>query len=150
MKPGSFLIPALLLALIVTAVAVVSCSKNSSGKPTLKLESISSPVQVNDSMRAHFRFTGGTAISNGYFWSIRHRLNILQATDTAGADTVSFQLPTFSSNTGEIYFSLPWQGYLNETATQNDTMVFKFFVQTADSTQTSDTIASPQIIILYQ
>ncbi|HLI93731.1 MAG TPA: hypothetical protein VKU83_08985 [Puia sp.] len=150
MKPGSFLMRTLLLALIVTAVIVVSCNKNSSGKPTLKLESISSPVQVNDSMRAHFKFTDGTAISNGYFWSIRHRLNLLQATDTSGSDTVSFQLPSFSANTGEIYFSLPWQGYLNETATQNDTMVFKFFVQTADSSQTSDTVTSPQIIVLYQ
>lgn len=150
MKPGSFLIPVVLLALIATVFIELSCNKTNSNKPTLKLESISSPVQVNDSMRAHFKFTGGSSISNGFFWSIRHRINQLQATDTSGGDTVTFQLPTFSGNSGEIYFSLPWQGYLNETATENDTMVFKFFVQTADSTLFSDTVTSPQVIILYQ
>jgi hypothetical protein len=153
MKPGSFLIPSLLLALIVTVLVVVSCNKNNSGKPTLSLESISTPVQVNDSMRVRFKFTGGGTISNGYLWSIRHRTNQLQATNQSGSDTVQFDLPSFSANTGEIYLSLPWQGYLNETATENDSDYFQFFVQSAtDSTanSTSDTVTTKQIIIIFQ
>ena len=152
MKPASFLIPVVLLALITTLI-VVSCSKNNSGKPTLTLESISTPVAVNDSMRVRFKFTGGNTISNGVFESIRHRLNQLQATNASGNDTVSFSLPSFSCGSGEIYFSLPWQGYLNETATQNDTLTFQFFVQSGTDTtakSTSDTVNSPQVVILYQ
>ncbi|HXD79687.1 MAG TPA: hypothetical protein VN616_17850 [Puia sp.] len=150
MKPRSFLIPVLLVALIGMTIAAESCRKTSSGTPTISLESISTPVQVNDSMRAHFKFTGGGKISNGFFWFIRTRLNQLPATNPSGADTFDFQLPSFSANSGELSFSLPWNGYLNETNTQNDTLVFKFFVQTADSTLTTDTVTSPKIIVLYQ
>lgn len=150
MKPRSFLIPALFFVFVITALVALSCKKSSSTTPALSLESISSPVQVNDSMRAHFKFTGGGTISNGVFWSIRKRLNQHPATDTSGGDTVSFQLPTFSGNSGEITFSLPWQGYLSETATENDTFVFKFYVESPDSTKTSDTVKSPQIVVLYQ
>jgi hypothetical protein len=150
MKPRSLLLPALFLVSVVTLSVALSCSKSNSGSPTLSLESISSPVQVNDSMRAHFKFTGGSIISNGFFWSIRTRQNLAPATDTSGGDTVSFQLPSFSGNSGEISFSLPWQGYLNETATQNDTFIFRFYVKSADSTKISDTVTSPKIIVLYK
>ena len=150
MKPRSILIPALFIVFVVTASVALSCKKSNSNTPTLSLESISSLVQPNDSMRAHFKFTGGGTISNGFFWSIRKRLNQDQATDTSGGDTVSFQLPTFSGNSGEITFSLPWQGYLSETAMENDTFMFKFYVKSPDSTKTSDTVISPKIIVLFQ
>jgi hypothetical protein len=150
-KPDSFLIPALLVALIATTLVVVSCSKNNSGKPSIKLESINTTVQVNDSMRVTFKFTGGGNISNANFWSIRNRINQLPPTNPSGSDTIYFQLPSFSGNSGEIYFSLPWNGYLNETATENDTFFFKFYVQSlTDSTVISDTVNSPQIVVLYQ
>ena len=147
---GSILIPAVLMALITTTLVVVSCSKNNSGKPTLSLVSINTTVQANDSLRMTFKFTGGNSISNGMMWSIRDRINQLPVTNQSGGDTVNFQLPTFSSASGQIYLSLPWQGYLNETATQNDTFFFKFYVQSADTTLTSDTVKSPQIVVLYQ
>ena len=101
-------------------------------------------------MRVTFKFTGGNQISNGVFWSIRNRTNVNQLTNQSGSDTINFTLPGFSGNSGEIYFSLPWNGYLNETATENDTFLFKFFVQNADTTLTSDTVNSPQIVVLYQ
>lgn len=149
-KFGSILIPAVLVTLITATLVVASCNKNSSGNPTLSLESINTTVQVNDSMRVKFKFTGGSQISNGYLWSIRDRTNVNQLTNQSGGDTISFPLPSFSANSGEIYFSLPWQGYLNETATENDTFLFKFYVQNADTTLTSDTVKSPQIVVLYQ
>jgi hypothetical protein len=150
MNPGSILIPALLVTLIVTMLVVVSCNKNNSGKPSISLESINTTVQANDSMRCTFKFTGGGQISNGYFWSIRIRTNVNPLTNQSGSDTINFQLPSFSGNSGEIYFSLPWNGYLNETATENDTFTFRFYVQNADTTLTSDTVNSPQIVSLYQ
>jgi len=149
MKPGSLLIPALSALLITSTIVIVSCSKNSSCESSLKLESISTIVQVNDSMRASFKFTGCKALSNGTFWSIRTRINQLPPTDSSGEDTLSLQIPAFSANSGEITFSLPWQGYLSETATENDTFVFKFFVHTPDSLS-SDTVTSPQIVVLFQ
>lgn len=149
----SFLIPATLVTLIVTTLVVISCNKNNSGKPTLSIESINTTVQANNSMRVTFKFTGGSQISNGLFWSIRNRINVNQLTNQSGSDTINFSLPAFSGNSGQIYFSLPWNGYLNETSTENDTFLFKFFVQNADTsvtTLTSDTAKSPQIIVLYQ
>jgi hypothetical protein len=149
----SFLIPATLVTLIVTTLVVISCNKNNSGKPTLSIESINTTVQANDSMRVTFKFTGGSQISNGLFWSIRNRINVNQLTNQSGSDTINFSLPAFSGNSGQIYFSLPWNGYLNETSTENDTFLFKFFVQNADTsvtTLTSDTAKSPQIVVLYQ
>jgi hypothetical protein len=151
MKLGSFLIPAVLLALITTTLVVIGCSKNNSGKPTLSLVSINTTVQAYDSLRITFKFTGGNNVSNGTLWSIRDRINQLPVTNGSGDDTVPFPLPSFSGGSGQIYLSLPWQGYLNETATQNDTLFFKFYVQEAnDSSMVSDTVYSPQIVVLYQ
>ncbi|HET6254770.1 MAG TPA: hypothetical protein VFE32_11880 [Puia sp.] len=150
MKHGSFLIPAVLLALITTTLIVISCKKSNNGKPTLSLESISNPVQVNDSLRIRFKFTGGGSITNGLLWSLRNRINQLPATNPSGGDTVYFQLPSFSGGSGEIYLSLPWQGYLNETATENDSDIFKFYVQNAVDSTTSDTITTKAIVVLYQ
>lgn len=150
MKPGSLLIPIISALLISSTLVVVSCSKNNSGKPTLSLESISRTVAVNDSMRAMFKFTAGKLLSNGTFWSIRIRTNQDQLSiDSSGTDTLSWQIPSFSASSGEMRYSLPWYGYLAESAMENDTFVFKFFVQTSDSVS-SDTVTSPQVVVLYQ
>jgi hypothetical protein len=146
----SFLIPAVLVTLIVTTLVVVSCSKNSNCTPSISLQSINRTVQAYDSMRVSFKFTCGTAISNGNFWSIRNRTNVNQLTNQSGSDTTEFTLPSFSGNSGQIYFSLPWNGYLNETNNENDTFLFKFYVQNADTTMTSDTVYSPQVVVLFQ
>jgi hypothetical protein len=147
MKPGYFLIPVLLIALTVTFIEF-SCTKSSSGKPTIQLQSITTTVQPNDSMIATFKF-GGASASNGSFYSIRVRLNQAPVTQMVGPDTINNPIPTFSAGSGQYRYVLDWDDYLSETANQNDTMVFKFFVLTADSIS-SDTITSPQIVILYQ
>jgi len=145
MKPGSFLLP-VISALLITSI-ILSCNKNNSGKPTLTLESISTPVQPNDSMRALFKFSSGGALGGGNFYSIRTRLNQLPPTDSSGMDTIMLPIPAFSGNSGEFRLALPWNGYLSETAGQNDSVTFKFFVQTTGNVS-SDTIGSPEIIIL--
>lgn len=146
----SILIPSLLVALIVTALVAISCNKTSSGRPTLSLESISTTVQIHDSMRARFKFTDGPAISNGALMWIRTRINQTPPTDSSGLDTFGYQLPTFSANTGEIYLSLPWDGYLSYAQNQNDTLVFRFWLADGSDSLTSDTVTSPQIVVNYQ
>jgi hypothetical protein len=150
MKSGSLLIPGLLVATFLTVLIVISCNKNNSSKPSFSLESISTPVHVNDSMRMRFKFTGGGSISNGTLWSIRLRQNQNPPSYVPGADTFPFPFPTFSGNSGELYFSLPWQGYLNESAAENDTDIFKFYIVSGNDSLTSDTITSPQVVILFQ
>ena len=142
MKPGSLLIPIVLIVL-----TVIGCSKNSGGKPSLSLESINTTVQPNDSMRSMFKFSSGGALGNGSFGSIRIRLNQLPATNPSGGDTILTPIPSFSGSNGEFRYALPWQGYLSETAGQNDTVIFKFWVLTADSVS-SDTVTSPKVVIL--
>jgi hypothetical protein len=149
-KPGSFLIPALLVALITTTLVVISCSKTNSGSPSLKLESINTTVQVNDSMRATFKFTNGSAVSNSYLAWIRTRLNQAPALYPSGLDTFSYQLPSFSGNSGEIYLSLPWNGYLSTGSPENDTLVFRFYLTNAADSAISDTVTTPQIVVNFQ
>jgi hypothetical protein len=146
----AFLIPCLLVASIVTVFIAISCNKTNGGKATLSLESISTPVFPNDSCRIRFKFTGGSSISNGTIWLIRRRINQLPADNPSGGDTVNYQLPSFSANTGEIYWSIPWSGYLSETSTQNDSDFFRFWVQDGKDTLTTDTVNSPQVIVLFQ
>jgi hypothetical protein len=149
MKPGYFLIPVLLIALTVTFIEF-GCSKSSGGncKPKMSLQSVNTTVQPNDSMIAMFKFSGCTA-SNGTFVSIRVRLNQAPVTQMVGPDTIYNPIPSYSASSGQYRYVLDWDDYLSETANQNDTMVFKFFVLSADSIS-SDTITSPQIVIMYQ
>jgi hypothetical protein len=148
MKPGSFLIPTILIALILTALVVVSCSKNSSGKPKLSLESITKTVQLNDSMIATFKFSGGS-VSGGTFVSIRNRLN-QQPPQIPAIDTLPNPIPTYQANSGEYRYSLPQNtNALSSGGPQPDTLVFQFFTLTADSVS-SDTVTSPMIIVLNQ
>jgi hypothetical protein len=144
MKRGCFLAPAAVLLLILNG-----CGKTGGGKmPTLSLESVNTTVQVNDSMRALIKFiNSGATLGNGSFFSIRQRLNQTPATNPT-PDTLQMPIPAFSgANSGEFRYALPWVSYLSETAHQNDTDVFKFFAVTSGNV-VSDTITSPQIIIL--
>ena len=145
MKPCYLLIPAFLIVL-----GVYSCSKGSTGKhPKITLESITKMVQPNDSMIALFKFdnTGGT-LKAGTFVSVRQRLNQAPPADSVGPDTLATTIPDFGgAGKGEFRYVLNWVDYLSEGGHQNDTLVFKFFAITPDSNST-DTITSPQIIIL--
>lgn len=145
MKPGYFLIPALLIPL-----AYMACSKTNTGsKPKLSLESISASVKPTDSMIALFKFnnSGGT-LGNGTFYSIRMRINQSPPANQAGPDTLSSSIPDFGGvSQGEFRYVLNHDDYLSEGGHQNDTLIFKFYALTPDSSST-DTVTSPQIIIL--
>ena len=145
MKPGSLLLP--VISVLLVTLIILSCNKNNSGKPSISLESVNSTVQPNDSMRALFKFSSGGALGNGYFYSIRTRLNQVPPTDSTSSDTIQLPIPAFSGNSGEFRLALPWNGYLSETAGQNDSLTFKFYVVTTGNVS-SDTVGSPEIIIL--
>ena len=103
-------------------------------------------------MRAVFNLTDGKGASNGTFFAIRNRLNQkpLPSADSIGKDTFPNTLPAFSAATAEIRFSLD-HDFLNPSSQifDNDTVIYKFFILTPDSVS-SDTIKSPQIVVLYQ
>jgi hypothetical protein len=149
MKPGSFLIPAVIIVFLV----IFACNKNGSGgKPKLSLESIDkNPISLKDSMVAHFKFTNaGGKVSNGAFFSIRNRLNESPASDPSGGDTLVNPIPDIEdASKGEFRYSLPASGYLSQTSSahQNDTIIMKFFVLTSSGVS-SDTISSPKLVIL--
>jgi hypothetical protein len=149
MKSGSFLIPASLIVLTVTTFLVVGCSKNSNGKPKLSLESITSTVQVNDSLVAMFKFSG-TSVSGGSFVSIRIRLN-QQPPLEQGIDTLSSPIPTYSASSGEYRYSLAQNTNALSSGSPGppDTLKFKYYTLTADSLS-SDTVTSPVVIVLNQ
>jgi hypothetical protein len=148
MKSGSFLIPATLIVLTVTTLIVVGCSKNSGGKPKLSLESITTTVQVNDSLVAMFKFSGAS-VSGGQFISIQTRLNQQPPADPP-LDTIPNPIPTYSAASGEYRYSLPQNTTaLSSGGPEPDTIRFKFFTLTADSIS-SDTVTSPLIIVLNQ
>lgn len=153
MKPGYFLTAALLSVLVIG----YSCVKSSTRKkPQLSLESITQKVYTADtlgvdSMIAMFKFTnaGGT-LGNGTFVCIRIHVNqaSLPATDSVGADTVYVPIPDFGGvSKGEFKYVRQSQGDLSQLWPQTDTFQFKFYALTPDSLS-SDTISSPQIVIL--
>jgi hypothetical protein len=150
MKPGSFVAPALLITLIVTVLFVVSCGKSNNGHPSISLESVNTTVQPHDSMRCRFKFSDGKAISGANLEWIRTRLNQTPPQQQSGPDTTGYPLPSFSGNTGEIYISLPWDGYLNTASPVNDTLIFKFFVTNSADSALTDTVTSPQIVVIFQ
>jgi hypothetical protein len=149
MKPESFLIPALL---ITATLAIVSCSKSGSGsKPTLKLQSINTTVQVGGNLNALFSFSTSSAdLSQGTFVAIRNRLNqIPLPPGTQNTDTLTGVVPQFPSVTkGQFQYSLPYS-YLHESDVENDTIVFKFAVVDPAGIS-SDTLTTPQIVVLFQ
>jgi len=138
-----------LLALVI----VIGCGKsNSKSKPKISLESINQVVGHEDSMRAMFKLSNASGLSNGTFVAIRNRINQVPfpVTDSAGLDTFPMTIPNFNgSNSGEMRFALPAQGFLSESGNlhMNDTLIYQFFVLTTGNVS-SDTISSPKIVIL--
>lgn len=145
MKSLIILIPAFLLV-------VVSCSKSSSSsKPKITIKSITTVVPVGGSFDAKLNFsTSGGNLSGGQFIAIRNRLNqIPLPPNTGGPDTVSVTIPSFpDQNKGEFEYHLEFSA-LHQSDVENDTIVFKFAAISRDKVS-SDTIVSPQIVILYQ
>jgi len=147
MKSGYFLIPAIIVLL-----GAGSCSKSGSGsKPQITLTSIDkNPVRLNDSLVLHFKFSNGGKVENGYFVSIRNRVNQTPASDPSGNDTLVNPIPDLEgASKGEFRYALETNGYLSQSTTihQNDTIIMKFFVLSSNLLS-SDTISSPKIVVL--
>jgi hypothetical protein len=148
MKPPFFLIPVVLLT-----IALSSCSKsNSNSKPTLAIKSINTTVPVGGSLDAILQFNSSSGdLSEGTFVAIRNRLNQRPLSgNSASSDTVTGPIPEFPSvQKGQFEFTLDWATYLHQSDLENDTIVFKFAAVDANG-NSSDTITSPQIVVLFQ
>lgn len=148
-KSGYLLIP------VVTVITLIGlgCGKGSTAKkPKITLESITKTVQPNDSMTATFKFnnSGGT-LGNGIFVSVRNRLNQVPASQPLGPDTLYTPIPDFNgASQGQFKLVLDYIDYLGESQGLhvNDTMNFTFYALTLPDSLSSDTITSPQIVII--
>src|SRR5260221_12307105 len=124
MKPGSLLIP-----IIIASLVIFSCSKSGSGKPQITLTSIDkNPVKLNDSLVAHFKFSGGS-VADGAFISIRNRINQTPASDASSNDTLANPIPDLEGTSKrEFRYALHTNGYLSVSTTihQNYTSISTF------------------------
>jgi len=144
-KSVSFLVPMVTLLLII-AVAMAACSKSSSGKPKISLESITSPVQPDEQLDIKLKFTNGASLSEGTMWVERTRLNQIPPVNTLGGDTVTYSIPDYNKvQQGEMVYSQQYQGYLHFDDHINDTLVFRIVVTTTSGVS-SDTLTTPKIV----
>lgn len=149
MKSGYLLIPVLLLLVLIG----IGCNKGNTGKHAkITLESITKMVQPNDSMVATFKFNNsGGSLSNGVFVSVRNRLNQVPASQPLGPDTLWTPIPDFNgASQGEFKLVLDYVDYLGESQGLhiNDTMTFQFYALRLPDSTSSDTVTSPQIVII--
>jgi hypothetical protein len=148
MKPGSFLIPIIVVA--IASLVILSCSKSGSGsKPTFSLTSIDkTTIGPSDSLIVHFTFTNGSSVQNGSFVSILDRLNASPASDPV-IDTLRNPIPDLEgASKGEFRYALAHSSIFQSTSLgQNDTAIMKFFVLSSSGVS-SDTISSQKLIIL--
>jgi hypothetical protein len=137
------------LLLFSMMIFIAACSKSNSGKPVISIESINSVIPLNGELDAKLKFTQSNGqLSNGTFTAIRNRLNQQPAANPS-ADTIVSTIPTFPNESkGEFLFTLDYS-YLHESDIENDTIQFKFAV-TDNAGNTSDTVTTGQIVILYQ
>jgi hypothetical protein len=146
MKISYFRIPALL------AIVLVSCKKDQyQTNPQITMESINSIVPVGGELDAKFNFTQkNSVLSGGVFTAIRTRLNQQPLPiGTGSADTTTYAVPSYpDQNQGQFELVLPYT-YLNESNTENDTILFKFVVADREG-RVSDTVTTGNIVILYQ
>jgi hypothetical protein len=147
MKISLFLIPALLIA-------GLSCNKDEfKTDPQLSIESINTLIPVGGELDATFKFTQKSSkLSGGTFIAIRTRLNqnpVLPG--TGSSDTLGGPIATYpDKDQGEYEFTMPYDDlYEGDTENDNDTIVIRFALIDRVGNK-SDTIISPQIVLLSQ
>ena len=145
-KSVSFLVPVVPLLLIIAA-TIAACSKSSSGKPKITLESITNPVQPDEQMDIKLKFTNGGKLSGGTMWVERTRLNQIPPVNHISGDTVpDSPIPNFNNvQQGEMVYSQQYQGYLHFDDHINDTLIFRIVVTTTSGIS-SDTLTTPKIV----
>lgn len=145
-------------AILVLSLAflVFACGKNKfETTPRIEIKSYSSkiiPVNGQLTLRLTY-FDKEGDLSGGDFWLARYRLNrfpLPPAQDKA--DTLDaahgYALPDFPPRAkGEISLDFDYQGFLKESATENDTIYFRIAVSDKEGHK-SDTISTDPIVIL--
>jgi hypothetical protein len=144
-------IPAFLILLL--SLVLFSCSKDKyTTKPQLKLTSINTVVPVNGQLEAKFEYTSKPGdIGGGTMLAIRNRLNQDSVLVGAGnTDTLPSQFPSFPTTPkAEIEYDIDWQSLHEDSNNLNDTIIMKYALIDAAG-NSSDTISSPQIVILHE
>jgi hypothetical protein len=128
-----------------------SCSKDKlQTRPSIKIKNVSSSeVFPGQDLRITLEYDDKEGdLGNGIVTYIRDRLNIRPIPDAASndkVDTIRNTIPDFpKSSTGEMEIKIAG-GLLDEDPNDNDTMIFKIFVQDIAG-NVSDTLSTGTIV----
>lgn len=151
MQRASFWIPVSLIVLL--GFFLASCNKNGyTTKPQLKITSINTLIHPGETLTVVLTYTSKKGdLGGGTFVAIRNRLNQDPLLGTAvNVDTVTGPIPNFPDKpSAEFDFTEDWATYLHQSDAENDTIVFKF-AAIDRAGNSSDTITTPKIVVLYQ
>lgn len=151
MKRASFWIPASLIFFF--GFILVSCSKNKyTTKPQITIKSINTTIPPGGTLTVDIGYTSKSGdIGEGHLVAIRNRLNQDPLPPgTPNPDTAYEDIPSFPDQPkADIQFTQDWATYLHESDVENDTINFQFAVVDRAG-NTSDTITSPKIVVLFQ
>lgn len=144
--------PLLAISFVVLA---ASCGKDKfQTKPLIEIKDYNTKNVVRSANGNELRITlkyfdKEGDMSRAQFFAVRERLNVRPlppANDKA--DTLRYNLPDFpDEDQGEIVFELGHLAFLKESATENDTLVFRIAVTDRGGNK-SDTIRTDKLVIV--
>jgi hypothetical protein len=133
-------------------VLLIACSKDKfQTRPDIRIKSYNSKtISPGQDLEIRFDYTDKEGdIGQGAFFGVRMRLNQkpLSVADNDQNDTLNNKIPEMPDyDKGELVMTLGY-GFLKESTTENDTLVFKIAV-TDIAGHASDTLTTDKIIIL--
>jgi hypothetical protein len=135
------------------AILLIACDKGKyETKPRLEIIEYNTKfVDIGQNLLIRLNYYDKEGdLSGGPMIGIRERLNIFPPTPVKDlVDTFRVTLPEFpKEEKGEISFELP-HDRLNESAVENDTIIFRFAVTDAAGNK-SDTITSEKIVVQFK
>jgi len=143
-----------MISCIVVLFVLIACNKDKfETKPFIEIKSYNTKTIAKgngNELRIDINYTDKEGdLGDADFFAVRQHLNIkpLNPVTEDKADTLRYPLPKFpSTDHGDIVFQVDYD-FLKESATQNDTIVFRFAVADKAGNK-SDTITSAKLVIL--
>lgn len=140
------------IAMIAFACLLVSCSKDKfQTTPQIEVKDYNSKeIPRNGTLVIRFDYFDKEGdLGKGNMYIFRQRLNKIPPTPANDRpDELNYVIPEFTDkDQGELRLTLNEFDFLSESATENDTMVFKVAV-TDRGGNTSDTLVTDQIVVL--